>query len=154
MIRSNRVFAVGAVVCLKCLIVIGFLCLTSCASSKNYTKLYPVKKGEIIVLQEPCYFIDNPGVDYIIPAHSRYLRDYQQNSNGILPKGTRVEFLGIYAESGFMVDTHIRSYGRIVEGEFRKRKINLDYVMEVECKEDGEARVKIERDVFKINIGP
>jgi hypothetical protein len=137
--RSTRI--------LKNFCLIGFsLSMVACASSKNFTNLYPVKQGEIIVLQQPCYFIDNPGEDELIPEGNQFLKYYEQNSKGIVPKGTKVEFLGIYAESGFMVDTHIRSYGRILEGEFRRRKINLDYVMEQQCPENSNARVRIERE--------
>ena len=103
---------------------ICLLTLVSCSSSKIV-----IEGGETIVLQQPCYFIDNPGVDYLVPTNSPFTKDYIQKSIGIVPKGVKVKFLGSYAESGYMADTHIRSYGRILEGEFRKRKINMDFVM-------------------------
>jgi hypothetical protein len=59
------------------------------------------------------------------------------------------EFLGIYEESGFMADSHIRSYGRIVDGEFRAKKTRLDYVLKEQCKEDGQARSTIENAFFQ-----
>jgi hypothetical protein len=133
----------------RCLAVIYVLSLTACSSSKNYTKLYPIKAGDNIVLQEPCYFIDSPGVCNLVPTNSSYVGDYHENRKGIVPKGAKVEFLGIYEESGFMADSRIRSYGRIVDGEFRAKKTRLDYVLKEQCKEDGQARSTIENAFFQ-----
>lgn len=130
--------------------VISVLSLIGCSTSKDYTKLYPIKKGENIALQEPSYFVDSGGLCNLVPTNSSYAGDFQEDCKGIVAKGAKVKFLGIYAESSFMTDTHIRSYGRIVDGEFRNKKVNLDYVLMMQCKEDGEARRKISRDIFQI----
>ena len=131
------------------IVIIGVMSLTSCSTSKDVSRGYPFKKGETVVLKMPCHFIALPSWrNDLIPEESRYWDDYKQYSRGIVPKGTRVKFLGAYAESGFMVDTHIRTYGRILEGQFKRKKVGLDYVMEVQSEEANKALPKIEREVF------
>ena len=131
-----------------CFAVIGLINLASCTSSRSVTGLYPVKKGEVIVLKQACHFIDNAGIDLLVPVGNRYLHDYESNSKGIIPEGTRVTFLGAYAESGFMEDTHIRTYGRILDGKFRRRKVSMDIVMEAQSEEANQALPKIEREIL------
>jgi hypothetical protein len=122
--------------------------LTSCSTSRLITEGYPVKKGDVVVLQQPCHFIDNPGIDVLMPVGSRYADPHEKNSKGIVPTGTKVKFLGLYAESGYMVDTHFRTYGRIYDGEFKGRKISMDAVMEHQCDAANKALPLISRKVF------
>jgi hypothetical protein len=129
--------------------IIGVMSLTSCSTSQNVTGGYPFQSGQTIVLQVPCYFIAWPSwCNDLVPEGSKYWNDCKQYSKGIVPKGTKVKFLGAYAESGFMVDTHIRTYGRILEGQFKWKKVGLDYFMESQSEEANKALPKIEREVF------
>lgn len=114
--------------------VLTTLSLTACSTTKDVTSEQPnhFSKGQVIVLRQACLFIDNPGVDQLIPAQGQELPlQDRATSKDLIPAETRVRYLGTFAESGYMVDTHIRAYGRILDGPFRGRRVGLDSVMSV-----------------------
>lgn len=112
--------------------VLSTLSLAACSTTKDVTSEQPnhFSKGQVIVLRQACLFIDNPGVDQLIPAQGQeMLPQDRATSKDLIPAGTRVRYLGTFAESGYMVDTHIRAYGRILDGPFHGRRVGLDSVM-------------------------
>jgi hypothetical protein len=110
---------------------LGLICV-SCSTSRDVTadqryNLQNLSPNAILVLRQPCWFIDNPGVDDLIPVEGRKLSDWdQEHKTGVIPAGTQIKFLGVRAESGYMADTRIRKYGRLVDGTFKGRRVSLD----------------------------
>lgn len=81
-----------------------------------------------IELLKPCYFIDNPGYDSIIPLNSSFLEYNKKNIAGEVAAGTKLIDLGTYQESSFMSDTKTRRYARIATGKYKGRKISFDAI--------------------------
>lgn len=102
----------------------------SCSTSRDVTaepdyNLQALPKNAILVLKQPCWFIDNPGVDDL--ALEGNLSDWdQEHKAAVIPAETRIRFLGVRAESGYMADTRIRRYGLIADGSFKGRRVSLD----------------------------
>jgi hypothetical protein len=113
------------------LVGVAAVCV-SCSTSRDVTaepryNLQGIPKKANLVLKQPCWFIDNPGVDNLVSGEKGKFSDWdQKHKAGIVPANTRIRFLGVRAESGYMVDTHISNYGRIADGEFKGRRVSLD----------------------------
>jgi len=114
------------------LCLVALLLASGCATSRDVTGLqaHGIARGQVISLAGPAHLVVNPGIDQVMPVAGRKLLPQQaENSVGILPEGTRVKYLGAYAESSFMADTRTRQYGRLVDGAFGRRKVALDSLM-------------------------
>ena len=113
------------------LALLGAFSLSACTSTRDVTteQSCRLRKGDIFVLRQACYFIDNPGVDQLIPVEGRELLPRERGLARLVPERVRVKFLGAYAESGFMVDTHIRAYGLILDGTQHGRKVGINDVL-------------------------
>jgi len=146
--KMNMIKLIFKIAGIAILVAFAGLIILILPHKRDMTKYYPIKKGEIIVLNQPYHFIDNPGDDDLIPETNRDFGEYKANSKGIVPKGTKVKFLGVYAENGFMVDTKINTYGLIMDGIFRNRKVDLHYVIIAQEPKACKALPQIERIYF------
>lgn len=88
------------------------------------------KEPHTLVLRQPCYFIDNPGKDNLLPldASSSLLESYKEHITGTVSAGTRIKHLGAFEESDLMM-TRTNHYARILSGEFKGRKVSFDWVI-------------------------
>ena len=113
---------------LACVAIFDILCLPACTSTRDVTAEQPwhLRKGDILVLRQSSTYIDNPGADQLIPVGGREILPQDRSVTSPVPEGTRIKFLGAYAESGYMVDTHICAYGRILDGTFHGRRVGID----------------------------
>jgi hypothetical protein len=102
-------------------------------------------KGNILETTMPCYFIDYPGQNSINPIDGRYLSfTYEEYKSGIkkesdakyvkgiIPAGSKIEFLRVYSWSSYMTDTHIEYEGKIKDGEFKGKTANIDALIKAD----------------------
>ncbi|WP_027360780.1 hypothetical protein [Desulforegula conservatrix] len=112
------------------LILIVFFFLASCSSREITSELDYLKglqKNDVIILSKNCNFIDSVNTANIVPieGYRELCGDEIRLRTGIVTKGTKIEFLGAFAEWVYMADTHTREYGFIIDGDFKGRKIFL-----------------------------
>lgn len=85
-----------------------------------------LSKGDIIELTVPFEFIDNKGTDIIRPEGWDYpYCGLYENIVGQLESGDRIKFLGAYEFEVYMSPVRLSENGRIINGQFKGRKVSL-----------------------------
>jgi hypothetical protein len=105
----------------------------------------PIRKGTVITLQEPYYFIDNPGDDRLVAVKNFTELASYSKSKTLLPKGTRIEYLKTNREEALMAPMpRTTNYGRVL-GMNGMRKVNIDSLVEAEFENRRERLIKGQR---------
>jgi len=101
------------------LCAIVFLVLTHTACTlKDVSSEYSIKKGTILILEEPYYFVDNPGRNTLMPVkgYSDFLNPPPAKT--LLPVGTKIKYLNTKEYDALMLPKPNRTaYGKILGHE-------------------------------------
>ncbi len=108
--------------------LLSLLC-ASC-TSRDISDQYKLKKGSVITLNEPYYFLDYPGTDSL-----ELVRGYEPYSSEpppktFLPIGTKVEYLKTREYDALMMPMPDRTaYGKVL-GHKKMNKVSIDSLIE------------------------
>ncbi len=92
----------------------------------DVSKEGPISKGSVITLQEPYYFIDNPGDDQLVAVKDFKELPSFSKSKTLLPKGTRIQYLKTIRVDAFMAPMpRTTAYGSVI-GMAGMTKVNID----------------------------
>lgn len=135
------------------------LAIALCIGCSTTTDLTPnpqyalgLNPGDVLLAKTPIYFMDYPGTDSLVPTDGRYLsqpftydeylsgaaRGFDaEHVAGVLPTGTRILFIRVYAHSSYMTDTHTTYVGQLLDGNFKGKKVTINALIDPEYKRDA-----------------
>jgi len=117
----NKHFITAMVLATLCL-----SCVTRDVTTDARHNRQRLAKNSVLVLNQASSLIQYRGFSELAPVEPTGLSASEKEWKvSVVASGTRVRFLGVVEESVYMAPTLFRAYGRIMDGEFKGRKVDI-----------------------------
>lgn len=108
------------------LATVCFSCATRDLTTDARYNRHNLTKDSVLVLSQACSLIHYRGFSELAPVEPTGLSASQKEWKvSVIGSGTRVRFLGIREETVYTAPTRVTSSGRIMDGEFKGRKVDI-----------------------------
>jgi len=111
------------------LLISALVLLSGCCSTTNVTGqegyFSDLQKGDLIRITRDCYFIDCGGTPFLQPTNMELSELNIDHVKGIIPAGTKIEYIGAFYKECIAAPKVLSEYGRIKNGKFKDRKISI-----------------------------
>lgn len=98
-------------------------CTTNVTGREGYFS--NLQKGALITVTRDCYFVDCGGTPFLLPTNLELSSLNVDHVKGIIPAGTKIEYIGAFYFTAPAAPRELSEYGRIKNGKFKGRKISI-----------------------------